>query len=290
MADVNNISWVVARDKDGGVQITFTIPWNVISLEKVKALTKLGKDMTISGFRKGNAPIAKIEEKVDKNNLVNEILQTIIPKALSEAINKDNIKLVIYPKFELLKSDEGSDWQLKALTCEIPNFDLGDYKKIISGELRAQTIWTPNDKDGKDKKKPTKEELQEKLIPILTEKFDVKIPSMLIEEEVNSRLSQLLDRIEKLGLSLENYLKSIGKTTDSIRDDYKKEAEKALRFELILNHIADMEKMTVTDTELEEALKAYTSAENKEATDDMKRYVKGVLLRRKALDWLVGLQ
>jgi hypothetical protein len=34
----------------------------------------------------------------------------------------------------------------------------------------------------------------------------------LIDEEVNSRLSKLLERIEKLGLTLESYLSSIGKT------------------------------------------------------------------------------
>jgi len=45
----------------------------------------------------------------------------------------------------------------------------------------------------------------------LLRNIKIEIPKLLIEEEVNTRLSQLLERIEKLGLDLEKYLQTIGK-------------------------------------------------------------------------------
>src|SRR4030043_356465 len=119
-------------------------------------------------------------------------------------IKKYMITPAIYPKIELISAEEEKDWQIRAITCELPDVDLGNYKRELSDKKKTSVIWTP----GKDKKDdtntPTREEKEQEVIKTLLENIKVNISKVLIDEEVNSRLSKLLERIEKLGLSLES--------------------------------------------------------------------------------------
>jgi FKBP-type peptidyl-prolyl cis-trans isomerase (trigger factor) len=116
----------------------------------------------------------------------------------------------------------------------------------------------------------------------------------LIEEEVTSRLSNLLSRIEKLGLSLDSYLASIGKTVESLRGEYEAQAKDAITLDITLTKIATDENITVDPKEIDSALTmSVTSAgkleEHPEELENRKRMLESILKRRKALDFLISL-
>ncbi len=225
---------VVAKTADGTVQITFTIPWKEISESRHKAATELSKSLDVPGFRKGKAPIEKVIEKLPQNDLLQKTLAGILPELLAKAISDHKIKPAIYPRFEVLRSADEEDWQVRAVTCEIPKFGLGDYKKKISNATKAGAIWTPNSAKASTGKpdtiskasagEPDKEipraEKEQLVLKTLLDDIKIEVPSLLINEEVNAKLSQLLAKIEKLGLDLDAYLKSIGKTADTLRTEY----------------------------------------------------------------------
>jgi len=284
-----------AKSDDGTIQITFTIPFDQIKKTREKVAAELGKEMEIPGFRKGKAPLDKILPRIPENTLIEKTLAKILPKLLAEAINKHKIKPAIYPKFELVKAVEGEDWQIRAVTCELPEIKLGDYKKTIAGTLRAKSIWTPaSAKAAGDKpdKKISKEEKEQEIIKALLETTKITIPKILLDEEVNHRLSSLLARLEKLGLTLETYLASIGKTAETLRTEYEKQASEALALDLILNKIAEKEKIEIDEKQIEETIKASTAdpklAERLD-TPEQRRLIESVLKRRAALDSLSAL-
>ena len=221
----DKVTYVVAKDKDGTIQITFTIPFKDIKKSREIAAKEIGKDIELPGFRKGMAPLDKLLAHIPQNTLIENTLRTILPEALGEALKEHKIRPAIYPKFELISVKEDENWQVRGITCELPEVKLGNYKKIISDATKTDAIWTPGSKESDkkvDKKKElTREEKEQKVIKILGESIKIAIPKPLIEEEVNRRLSDLLQRIEKLGLTLEAYLASIGKTADEIRKDYE---------------------------------------------------------------------
>ncbi len=274
-------SAVVARSEDGTVQINFTIPFQLIQKTKDVVVAQLTKDVEIAGFRKGKAPIEKIKEKIPENTIVERVLGQILPSALGNAINMHKIKIAIYPKFELLKSKDGEDWEIRAITCELPNIDLSDYKKIVEGAGRSS-----------EQKQPTLAQKQEIVLKALLENIKLVIPSILIDEETNSRLSSLLERVEKLGLSFENYLSSIGKTPETLRAEYKKQAQDSIAIELILNKIADTQNIEISEKEIEDAARASATV-NKDSekadSEEQKRIIKSILRRRAVLDSLVSL-
>lgn len=293
MNKLSDKNYIVAKESDGTIQITFTIPKEQISENKKKALEELGKNIEVPGFRKGNAPIEKVEEHVAREKLIERTLSAVLPKMLSDALTNEKIAPSVYPKFELVSSPDGEDWQVRAITCVIPIFILGDYKEKIKGLFSSGKIWTPDKSQDEQKaKEPTRVEKEQKIIEFLLQSINLTVPKILIDEEVNSRLSQLLSRIEKLGLTLDGYLASIGKNPQSLRLEYHKQSEEAIKIELILEKVGIEEKITVSQTEIDEAIKA-SSADPKIQenlrTPEQLNLIKTILLRRKALDFLLTL-
>lgn len=285
------ITSTVAKDSVGGVQITFKVPWTMVDESKSHAIEDLAKEVEIPGFRKGKAPAEKVKSYVSEATIVEKALGHILPQALSEAITKHKITPAIYPKFEIISAKEGEDWQVRAITCELPKVVLGNIREKIASEAKSKKIWLPG-KDESKQKELSKEEKEQAVLKILLSHIQIEIPKLLIDEETNNRLASLLERCEKLGLSLENYLSSIGKTPEGIRQEYQDQARNTITLELILNKIAEEDGVKISDTQIEAALSASASsseAKSRINTPEQKRLISSFLARRAALDSLVNL-
>lgn len=274
MAD--QITSVVSREDNGNVSIIFTIPSDIVLKAQDEALEHLGADIEVAGFRKGKAPLDKVKEKINPSKLIEHALGHLLPEALGKAMEEHKLKLALYPKYELVKAEEGKDWEVKAISCELPEVKLGDYKEKIAGELRSASL----------KGELTKEQKEEIILKWLIDNTPLTIPSVLIEEEANSRISQLLARLEKLGLALENYLASVGKKAEDLKADYAKQAKDAISMDLILNTIALNENVKISSEEIDNAIKA---TGNQTGDDSQRLLVESILKRRGALDKLLTL-
>lgn len=280
---------VLARQDDGTVQITITIPQDVVRANKEEAFKQLVENLEIPGFRKGKAPQDVALKHIDTQKLYEHILQRLLPEAYAVAVEEHKLQPILAPRFELVAIEEDKDWQIRAITCELQEINLGDYKKTIKATATAGKIWVPG--KGENKKESTREEKEQEIIKTLIEKTEVKIPKLLIEEEVNHRLSRLLEQVQKLGLTIEQYLTSTGKTAEQLREEYSRQAQDSIKLELSLNKVAQEEKLEVLDSEVEEVIGATGDSKTQEAlsTPYQKRLIKSTLLRRKALDKLVSL-
>lgn len=292
MAD--RITSVVAREENGNIQITFNIPFSIIQKEEEETIKEFAKDTQIPGFRKGMAPLDKVKAKIPENSLIEHTLSHILPKALADSITENKLQIAIYPKFELIKAQEGEDWQIRGITCELPDFELGDYKKVVAGELRSASIIVP----GKDKPVDqngsiSREQKEQVAIKALLENVKIQIPQILIETEADSRLSNLLGRLEKLGLALESYLASMGKKVEDLRADYAKQAQEAIALDLILTKIADTENIKVSEKEIDSALSMSqvdkNASQDESEAESRRRLMESILRRRQALDFLINL-
>ena len=290
----DKITSVIAREDDGNIQITFTLPYPIVKKAQEETVIEMAKDIEVPGFRKGMAPLNKVMEKIPQSSLIEHSLSHILPKALAEAITENKLKIAIYPKFELISAEVDKDWQIRGVTCELPEISLGDYKKTVAGAMRAGNIWTPGKGAPEKPKELTRDEKEQAVIKALVENVKITVPKILIEEEVASRLSNLLARIEKLGLALEGYLSSIGKNVDSLRAEYEAQAKDAITLDLILTKIAMEENLKVDEKEVTAALNMSVTTtnakvEDKEDLESRKRMIESILKRRQALDFLIAL-
>lgn len=284
---------ILAKQSDGAIQLTITIPVNEVNAAYEKAMVDIVNSAEIDGFRKGKAPRKIVEEKTDKSKVYEHVLQDLVPQAYVEAVKEHSVKPIVSPKVELLKAKEGEDWEIRATTCEEPSIDLGDYQEKVKTALAATKLWTPDQKT-EDKEKTaesTAEEKTQKVIQALLESVKVEIPNIMVEEEVNRSVSNLIQQTNTMGITIDQYLASINKTADSVREEFKQKTLTNYKLQFALDKIAEKEKTEVTDQEIEDLVKV-SGDENlqKELENPLqKEYLKNLIARRKVLESLTKL-
>ena len=271
---------------NGTVEITITIPIKRVKSAYNIALANLVKSAEIKGFRRGKAPSKLVEEKLGKKVILEEVLKSLIPEVYVEAIKEHSLKPIINPQIQLICTEEGKDWQIKAITCELPEVKLGKYEEEIRKAMAADKIWVPGKSKKDQAKKPTEEEKLGNIFKILLATSSIQIPDLLIQDEVTRMLSRLIDQTGRLGLTVEQYLASSGKSIDTIKEEYKKQAEEALKLEFILSAVAEKQQIKITEADVDKMIEATPDKEVQKRlnTPEQRAYIRQLLRKRQAID------
>ncbi|CAN5176712.1 hypothetical protein BH09PAT1_BH09PAT1_0990 [soil metagenome] len=271
----------LTRTEDGSINLHI-----VISQEKVKKATEQVMEQVVStakvpGFRPGKAPKKVVEDSTDLNKVRDEVLKKLVPEVYIEAIQEHNLKPIVNPKISIEKVDDDADWELTAVTCELPKVELGKYKDAVSTINAKNKIIIP----GKEQEKPNLDELVKAVLDNVT----VTIPQLLVEYEADRLLSQTLDEIKRLGLSLDQYLSSTNKSPEELRKDYEEKAKNDMTIEFSLSQIADSEKLTVDAKEIDEAIQKAKDPSEKAHMEANRYLLSSILRQQKTLDFLQNL-
>ena len=272
---------ILAKQDDGTIQLNITIPWATVKKAKEVAMEAYLASAQLPGFRKGKAPKKLVEENINQDHLREEVLRKLLPESYVEALKEHDLKPILNPKIHVQKLEDEKDWTFEAFTAEAPEITLGDYKNNVKKVTAKSKIIVP----GKEETPANFEEIAKAIL----ETAKVKIPAIIIEQEVDRLLSQTLDEVKRLGLSLDQYLASTGRNTEALREEYTKKAENDIKLEFLLQKIAEEEKITVEDKEIDEAIaQAKTDAERQNLQNN--RYLLASIIRQqKTLDLLRNL-
>src|SRR3989344_9429534 len=121
----------LARLDQGTVQLTLHLAWSKTELKRNQIISELAKNVEVSGFRKGKAPIDKAIGRLNPDKIIEDTLNSLLPEAYTTAIKEHSIIPAMYPNFELISAKEGRDWQIRATTAELPKFEVKGYKQLI---------------------------------------------------------------------------------------------------------------------------------------------------------------
>lgn len=133
------ISKNISKLPKSQVEVTITMPWEDLQTKWDETLQRLGEDMEVPGFRKGQVPLNMVESQLG-TKLQDEVLKAIMPQALVEALQGLNIIPIDYPKYQLISFVKGQSLSFKASITERPEVKLGDYKNIKVVKLQLKTI------------------------------------------------------------------------------------------------------------------------------------------------------
>ena len=280
------------KEPNGTIRLTVTIPASDVKKTWEEVLADVVKNIEVPGFRKGKAPRNLVEGKVDKEKIREEVLKKLLPIAYTEAIKTHGIKPIINPKIHVEKledSETNKDWQFTALTCEAPVIKLGKYKENIQKITAKAKIIIPGKEKpfGAAQDKP--EVKFEDIVKALLESVDSEIPGILVDNETDRLLSQTLEDVKKLGLTLDQYLSSTGKKPEDLRAEYRAKAQNDIKLEFALLKIADEEKITVEEKEIDEAILAGKTDEEKKNLETNRYLLASILRQQKTLDFLKNL-
>ena len=279
MADIKNS--VLTREQDGSIKLTVTLSKADVAKEREEFIIAAVAQTEVSGFRKGKAPRKMVEERLDEAKIQEEILKKLLPKAYVQAVEEHSLRPIMNPKIHVLKIEAGKDWVFEAITCEAPEIKLNDYKDKVKSITAKSKIILP----GKETKEPNFDEIMQAVLTSV----QADIPGILVQQETDRLLAQTLDEIKKLGLTLDQYLSSTGKTPEAFRKDYEEKAKTDVKVELILQKIADAEKIAVEEKEVEEAIQKAKDEKERENLTRNRYLLASILRQQKTLDFLKNL-
>ena len=126
------------------------------------------------------------------------------------------------------------------------------------------------------------------VIEKLIDKVEDPIPHCMFEQRANSLMNQFANQLKQQGVSMELYLQYTGMDQDSLKATYLDRAEGEVKLRLALEKITELEKLEVSDEDLEAEV-ARLAEENNMTPDDVKKriYVEDLradMLATKAMD------
>lgn len=90
---------------------------------------------------------------------------------------------------------------------------------------------------------------RDKALEQLVAAADVPAPEGVVGEEVTHRKQAMADQLERIGASVEEYLAAEGKTEEELDTELRAAAVEGVKIQLLLDTLADAEKIQVTDDE-----------------------------------------
>ncbi len=120
----------------------------------------------------------------------------------------------------------------------------GDFKD--AADMRAKV------KEGMmlDKKRTQREERRMAVIEALVNDTKIALPDVLIEAELDKIIAQFEHDLARMGLTPKDYLARINKDEAAIRADFRGDAEKRAKIQLILSDIGMKENLLPTKEEI----------------------------------------
>lgn len=127
---------------------------------------------------------------------------------------------------------------------DISEFDtLDEYKKDLREKLEHSKKHAAEDK--------AENEMIEKFIGLV--KAD--IPEALVKNKIRGLKRDFEYRLQPQGITLKDYIKYTGITEEKLEEQFRPQAEKHVKLELGLRKVAELEKVEITDEEIEEEYK-----------------------------------
>ena len=96
-----------------------------------------------------------------------------------------------------------------------------------------------------------KREYLEKLYAEIAKASKIEIPQEMIDEQAESMKKDMENRMKQSGLTLEQYLQFVGQTMEQFEAKLKEDAKKDITNYFILEKIGEVEKLTLTDADVE---------------------------------------
>ncbi len=261
------------------ISITKIAPKNPVVL---KASFILMPEIELADYKK----IAKSIERKDGQKIEDKEIEDYInylrkSRAESEAL-KNKTTGEISDK-ERANNDSEKDTQISEK--ELPVFDdefvktLGNFKDVddFKNQLK-ENMSAEKDRQSKEKRRI---EIIEKIIS----ESKVELPDILVEEELDRMVEQFRSDIRNYRMEPEDYLKEIKKTEKDLRSEWRTDAEKRAKMNLVLPKIALEEKIEADKEKVEH--EAHHLVEHHKVDEvRAKQYVEYVLRNEAVLKFL----
>jgi trigger factor len=206
-------AFTVTKEPGSQVKIAGEIPFSELEHERAGAITHLGRNLKIDGFRPGHVPEAMIVKTVGAMAILAEMAERAIAHMYPHILEEHNVDAIGYPQVSITKIAEGNPLGFTATVTVVPEITLPDYKALAATTNKSRESLDVTDTDVEKqiadilRQKMAYERLQnkaaaknvnegidapeaEEVTPIETEEDFAKLPLPELTEELVKTLGQ----------------------------------------------------------------------------------------------------
>ena len=175
---------------------------------------------------------------------------------------------------------------------ELPKMDDEFAKDVSEFDTLEELKNSIKEKLDTENANKVKFETEEEAIKTVCDNTKIDIPNGMIEMEIDNMIRDMENRLSYQGLELNQYLQMMGRTEESIRGDFKEQAEKSIKSRLVLEAIVKAEKIEVTPDEITEKIKEMANQYGRKeeellANEQLKDYISENMKTEKAIEFIV---
>jgi len=230
--------------------------------------------LPVPGFAEQLVGVERGEDKEFKLHLPSDY-----PR--SELAGKEPLFRVRVIEIKQRKLPELNDEFARQISSEFKTLD--SLREQVSAKLRLKVEET------------AKIDFEERVIEAVVDLSQIEFPPILVEMEIDRLLNQQAQRWQMDGKGLEDYLRSINKTGEELREELRPLAMKRVTSSLVLGKLAEEEKIEVSASEIDAEIEtmAKNATENKDElhqffnTPQARESMRQILITRKTIQKLV---
>ncbi|MCX7704759.1 MAG: trigger factor [bacterium] len=263
-----------------GRKILFEIENERVEQERINIIREIQQNAEVPGFRKGKVPEHVIATRYS-DTIKKKVIENLITRSYLAAIKENNIMPVIDPEIEDVKFDNTLSF---SVYVEVkPDVIVGKYKELTVKQVEPEPVtekmvdevladWEKRKEFASSIIDPEKRAAWRKKIREQLEQLSIAKAKRQEEEQIWKQLFEhskvevpeklMLQRARSLTEQQFNYIDTKNKTEEEIKkianeiyEKMKPVAEEQLKKYFILDKIAEIEKIEVSDEEIDNAIR-----------------------------------
>ena len=231
---------------------------------------ELGSGSFIPGFEEQlEGKIAPVDTEVNVTFPENYQVADLAGKEAKFEVTVHDVKEKVLPEL--------TDEFVKEFSKEAAS-TVAEYKEKLKEEIKLE------------KENLAEKSYSDKVISTAVENAKVSVPEKLVEQEVNSMFEQFTGNLSRQGLSFDLYEQFTGKGEADLKAEMKSDAENKIKTSFVLGEIAEVEKVEVTEADIDAEVKELATMYNMTEEGIKQRIsvedLRGELVIQKTVDFL----
>ncbi len=170
-ADVSVVTETLPGSQVG---LTIEVPTEQVDRAYERALNRLAQRVRIGGFRPGKAPRPLVEARVGPAAVREEVVETLVPGLVSQALRDNKIDAIDRPRVEVQELERGRPGRLSARVSVMPEVVLPDL-----ASLHVERSRTAVDDEMVDERL---QELRERLAEVEPVEREVRVGDVIVAD------------------------------------------------------------------------------------------------------------
>ena len=231
---------------------------------------ELGSGSFIPGFEEQlEGKVAPVDTEVNVTFPENYQVADLAGKAARFEVTVHDVKEKVLPEL--------TDEFVKEFSKEAAS-TVDEYKEKLKEEIKLE------------KENLAEKSYSDKVISTAVENAKLSVPEKLVEQEVDSMFEQFTGNLSRQGLSFDLYQQFTGKGEAELKAEMKSDAENKIKTSFVLGEIAEVEKVEVTDADIDAEVKELATMYNMTEEGIKQRIsvedLRGELVIQKTVDFL----